>query len=124
MGETVDWLTASEQWSGDDGIPARLIEHIWYWRSACSSPSLIAFPVGLLTGHPAAAASRPLAPHLRPRASQLGVVMLMFRIEPLSNSRPVMIALVVIAIPPILVYTVRGDAPDRPGTATRRAGWA
>ena len=30
MGETVDWLTASEQWSGDDGIPARLIEHIWY----------------------------------------------------------------------------------------------
>src|SRR5215208_1596047 len=51
MGETFDWLTSSEQWSGPAGIPARLVEHIWYSALGVVIAALIAFPAGLLIGH-------------------------------------------------------------------------
>jgi osmoprotectant transport system permease protein len=108
MGETWDWLTSSEQWSGDDGIPARLLEHLWYSALGVVVAALIAFPVGLLIGHTGrgSLAANSVSNFWRALPT-LGVVILVFRIEPLSIW-PVLVALIVIAIPPILLNTEVG----------------
>ena len=51
MSETITWLTTSSNWSGPDGIPARLLEHIWYSALGVVIAALIALPAGLLIGH-------------------------------------------------------------------------
>ena len=115
MGETFDWLTSSEQWSGPDGIPARLVEHIWYSALGVVIAALIAFPAGLLIGHTGrgSLAANSLSNFWRALPT-LGVVILVFRIEPLSIW-PVIVALVVIAIPPILLNTEVGIRGIDPG---------
>ena len=108
MGETWDWLTSSEHWSGDDGIPMRLLEHIWYSFLGVAIAALIAFPAGLAIGHTGrgSLAANSLSNFWRALPT-LGLVILVFRIEPLSIW-PVVVALVVIAIPPILLNTEVG----------------
>ena len=108
MGETVDWLTSSDNWSGPDGIPARLIEHIWYSALGVVVAALIALPLGLLIGHTGrgSLAANTMSNFWRALPT-LGLVILVFRIEPLSIW-PVLVALVVIAIPPILLNTEVG----------------
>jgi osmoprotectant transport system permease protein len=108
MGETIDWLTSSEQWSGPDGIPARLLEHIWYSALGVFVAALIALPAGLLIGHTGrgSLAANTMSNFWRALPT-LGLVILVFRIEPLSIW-PVLVALVVIAIPPILLNTEVG----------------
>jgi osmoprotectant transport system permease protein len=108
MGETITWLTSSENWSGPDGIPARLLEHIWYSALGVFVAALIALPLGLLIGHTGrgSLAANTLSNFWRALPT-LGLVILVFRIEPLSIW-PVLVALVVIAIPPILLNTEVG----------------
>jgi osmoprotectant transport system permease protein len=108
MGETWSWLTSSEQWSGPDGIPARLLEHIWYSALGVAVAALIALPAGLLIGHTGrgSLAANTMSNFWRALPT-LGLVILVFRIEPLSIW-PVLVALVVIAIPPIMLNTEVG----------------
>ena len=122
MGETVDWLTASEQWSGPDGIPARLLEHIWYSALGVAVAALIAFPLGLLIGHTGrgSLAANTLSNFWRALPT-LGLVILVFRLEPLSIW-PVLVALVVIAIPPILLNTDVGIRSIDPGVRDAARG--
>lgn len=105
MGETVDWLTDSANWSGDGGIPARVLEHVWYSALGVFIAALIALPIGLLIGHTGRGSllAATLANFWRALPT-LGLVVLVFRIEPLSIW-PVIAALVAIAIPPILLNT-------------------
>lgn len=111
---TLDWLTDGANWSGSGGIPARLLEHLWYSGLAVLIALVIALPVGLLIGHTGrgslAAAG---VGNLWRALPTLGLVILVFRIEPLSIW-PVLAALVVLAIPPILLNTdvgMRGVDP-------------
>jgi osmoprotectant transport system permease protein len=115
MGETFDWLTQSSQWSGPEGIPARLVEHIWYSALGVFFAALIALPAGLLIGHTGRGSlfANTLSNFWRALPT-LGLVILVFRIEPLSIW-PVLVALVGIAIPPILLNTevgIRSIDPD------------
>jgi osmoprotectant transport system permease protein len=105
MGEIVDWLTQAEQWSGPGGIPARLVEHIWYSALGVAIAAVLALPVGLLIGHTGRGSlfAATLANFWRALPT-LGLVILVFRLQPLSIW-PVMVALVAIAIPPILLNT-------------------
>jgi osmoprotectant transport system permease protein len=132
MGETVDWLSRSSVWSGPDGIPTRLFEHIWYSGFAVLVAALIALPLGLLTGHTGRGSSLAAAlSNLWRALPTLGLVILVFRLEPLSIW-PVLVALVVIAVPPILLNTDVGirsidprvrDAARGMGMTGRQALW-
>jgi osmoprotectant transport system permease protein len=105
MGETIDWLTQAAQWSGPGGIPARLVEHVWYSALGVVLAALIALPAGLAIGHTGRGSlfAASLSNFWRALPT-LGLVILVFRLEPLSIW-PVMVALVAIAIPPILLNT-------------------
>jgi osmoprotectant transport system permease protein len=122
MNETFDWLADAARWAGPDGIPARLIEHVWYSGLSVLIAALIALPVGLLIGHTGrgSLAAATLSNFWRALPT-LGLVILVFRIEPLSIW-PVLVALVVIAIPPILLNTDVGIRSIDPGVRDAARG--
>ena len=45
------WLVTAVHWSGPDGIPTRLLEHVELSAAAVIVAAAIALPIGLLTGH-------------------------------------------------------------------------
>ena len=51
MGVIVDFLGDSSHWSGSDGVPARVLEHLQYTFLALAFVCLIALPLGLYVGH-------------------------------------------------------------------------
>lgn len=47
----LQWLLDPAHWSGDDGIPHRLFQHLWYSLLAVGISMLLALPTGLWIGH-------------------------------------------------------------------------
>ncbi|WP_329456967.1 ABC transporter permease [Streptomyces sp. NBC_01497] len=92
-------------WHGYDGIPTRLLEHVEYSLIALGIAAGVGLPVGLVTGHfgRGGNALALLATAARALPS-FGLLVLLFVLMGLSKL-PVLIPLVVLAIPPILVTT-------------------
>ncbi|WP_326755520.1 ABC transporter permease [Streptomyces hirsutus] len=95
----------SAHWQGYDGIPQRFLEHLQYSLLALAVAAAIGLPVGLLTGHTGrggnALAFVANAARALPSFGLLVLVVLLIGFGLL----PVMIPLVVLAVPPILVTT-------------------
>ncbi|WP_105969380.1 ABC transporter permease [Streptomyces geranii] len=110
-----DWLTSSQQWHGDDGIPHRLIEHLTYSGISLFFAALIGLAFGLLVGHTGRGAfAVATVANLARAIPTFGLVVLVVTLAGLSTT-PVLIALVALAVPPILINTyegVRGVDPD------------
>ena len=110
-----DWLTSSQQWSGDDGIPHRLAEHLTYSGISLVFATLIGLTFGLLVGHTGRGAFAVASVANLARAiPTFGLVVLVVTVAGLSTT-PVLVALVALAVPPILINTfegVRGVDPD------------
>lgn len=51
IGGILDWLTAAASWSGPDGIPTRVGEHLIYSLVVLLLAALVAIPVGVWVGH-------------------------------------------------------------------------
>jgi osmoprotectant transport system permease protein len=110
-----DWLTSSQQWHGADGIPQRLLEHLTYSGLSLLFATLIGLSLGLLVGHTGRGAFAVASVVNLARAiPTFGLVVLVVTLAGLSTT-PVLIALVALAVPPILINTfegVRGVDPD------------
>ncbi|WP_055590465.1 ABC transporter permease [Peterkaempfera griseoplana] len=100
-----DFFSQSAHWHGYDGIPQRLWEHIQYSMLAMAVATGVALPVGLVTGHTGRGGNALALLATAGRAlPSFGLLVLLFVIIGLGLL-PVMIPLVVLAIPPILVTT-------------------
>jgi osmoprotectant transport system permease protein len=120
--EAWDWLTASAQWHGSDGIPTRLLEHFEYSGSALGVAILIAMPIGLLVGHTGRGryVVASVANALRALPT-LGLVVLAAVLGGGNITIPVLIPLMLLSIAPILVNTYEGIGqvdPDLRDAAT------
>jgi osmoprotectant transport system permease protein len=111
----IDWLTDPAHWSGPDGIPQRLVEHLWYSALALVLAALIAIPAGLAIGH--TGRGRFLVVNLAGAARaipSLGLLYLMvlWLFPKLSGDKafliPSLIVLVVLAIPPVMAGAYAG----------------
>jgi osmoprotectant transport system permease protein len=92
-------------WQGYDGIPTRLLEHVRYTLLALAIAAAVGLPVGLLTGHTGRGGNALALIATAARAlPSFGLMVLMFVLLGLGLA-PVMIPLVVLAVPPILVTT-------------------
>jgi osmoprotectant transport system permease protein len=118
------FFSDSAHWKGYDGIPTRLWEHVWYSLLALAIAAGIGLPVGLWTGHTGRGGNALAFIATAARAlPSFGLLVLMFVVLGLGLL-PVMIPLVVLAIPPILVTTyeaVRSVDPS-PVDAARGMG--
>lgn len=95
----------STHWHGYDGIPTRLAEHVKYSLEALLFAAAIGLPIGLVTGHYGRGGNALAMIATAGRAlPSFGLLVLMF-IWIGFGLLPVMIPLVVLAVPPILVTT-------------------
>ncbi|WP_328421990.1 ABC transporter permease [Streptomyces sp. NBC_00443] len=120
------FFSDSAHWQGYDGIPARLSEHVQYTLLALGIAAAVGLPVGLLTGHTGRGGNALALIATSARAlPSFGLMVLMFILLGLGMA-PVMIPLVVLAIPPILVttYEAMRSVDPAPVDAARGMGMA
>ncbi|MFF3330916.1 ABC transporter permease [Streptomyces sp. NPDC002888] len=92
-------------WTGYDGIPTRVGEHVQYTLQALALAALIGLPVGLVTGHYGRGGNALSLIATAGRAlPTFGLLVLMTLLLGFGLVN-VMIPLVVLAVPPILVTT-------------------
>lgn len=116
------WLTDPAHWSGPNGILTRTAEHVGYSALTLVIAAVIALPIGLAIGHsgrgrdwvvPVTGAARALP--------TLGVLSLLSLKLGIGLAAP-LIALVLLAIPPILAGAYAGlEAVDRDTVLAARA---
>ena len=114
---TAAWLTNPAQWAGQAGIPNRLLEHMLIASISLAIALLLALPAGLAIGHTGRGAAGAAGfanvgrslPSLAVIAIAIPVTVL---IDPVLGGAtlPTMVAMVVLAVPPILVNACTGIA--------------
>ena len=106
----VDWLKSPQQWSGPDGIPIRVLQHLEYTVLSLLIAAAIALPIGMLIGHVNrggfAAINTANVWRAVPTLGLLILMVVLLGFSPLTW----LIPLVVLAIPAILVNTYEGIA--------------
>ncbi|GAA4354715.1 ABC transporter permease [Microbacterium rhizosphaerae] len=124
----IAWLLDPAHWTGDGSIPQRLTEHILYCLITLVIAMIIAIPAGLYIGHTGRgrAIVVPFTGALRALPT-LGLVILLALWLGLGLIPP-LIALVVLAIPPILAGAYAGVESVDPvtrdaATATGFTAW-
>jgi osmoprotectant transport system permease protein len=117
VSQTVAWFTDPANWSGPNGIPARMAEHIAISGVSLLIALVIALPIGLYIGHTGrhttfAVNSANLWRALPSLAVIAIVLPITARIDPQAGFKvyPTIIAMVILAVPPIMVNTYSGLA--------------
>jgi osmoprotectant transport system permease protein len=118
----VAWFTAPAQWSATAGIPTRLLQHLGYTALSVLVGALIAVPVGLYIGHTNRGRFLVvgLANGLR-ALPELGVLVLFVLLLGLGLT-PVVLALMLLAIPPLLAGTYAGISGVDPAAVDAARG--
>lgn len=126
------WLGDPINWRGSNGVPARLLEHLYYSGLATLVALLIALPVGLVTGHTGRGGAVAVNVANVGRAlPTFGLIILAVVLIGLGDL-PIFIPLVAFAIPPILTNTYAGirsvdadvrDAAEGIGMTGRQVLW-
>jgi len=115
ISETIAWLTDPANWSGPNGIPIRMAEHLAISATALFVALLIALPIGLWIGHTGRGTrvivnGANLARAI-PSLALIGILVpFTVLIDPQLGFRvlPTLIAMIALGIPPILVNTYTG----------------
>ncbi|MFF4471470.1 ABC transporter permease [Streptomyces sp. NPDC001599] len=118
------FFSDSAHWHGYDGIPTRLLEHVQYTLMALGLAAAIGLPVGLLTGHTGRGGNAVAFVATAARALPSFGLLVLIAVVVGIGLLPVMVPLVVLAVPPILVTTyeaVRSVDPS-PVDAARGMG--
>jgi osmoprotectant transport system permease protein len=103
-----NWLTASSHWSGGEGIPHRLLEHLGYCALALVIAAVIALPLGALIGHTGRGGFLVVSvTNLARAVPTLGLLLLVVTVTSIGLT-PVIVPLIALAAPPILVNTYEG----------------
>ncbi len=113
LGRVYDWFTDGDHWSGQSGIPNRLIEHLELTIVAMLIATAIALPIGLILGHTRRGGN------VAVNVSNIGRAIPSFALlvlgaqfwgigEVAGMSKAALLALVALAIPPIIVNSYVG----------------
>ena len=114
LGDVASWFTAGEHWRGVDGIPHRLTEHLLMSAVVMVVALLVALPVGLGLGHlrrgGVVVVNLANVGRAIPSFALLVLAYFVFGIGP----EPVFVALLALAVPPIVTNAYVGVAEVDP----------
>ncbi len=128
IGRIVDWFTATARWHGNDGIPHRTFQHVWYMVVSMVIGAAIALPVGIGLGHSGRGGLLAInVSNIGRAVPSFGLVILVFLLIG-YGFLPVLVALVALAIPPMVTNSyvgMRAVDPDvrEAATAMGMTGW-
>ena len=113
--EVVAWFSDPAHWMGPNGIPIRLLEHIAISGASLVLALAIALPVGFAIGHTGRGASVAInAANFGRALPSLAAIAIVYPITVTIDPQwgfyvaPTLIAMVILAIPPILVNAYAG----------------
>jgi len=108
LGQVLAWLADPTHWAGPDGVPTRMLEHLGYSGLAVLLAALVTVPVGALIGHTGRGGLVVVAVANGMRAvPELGLLILLVLLLGL-RLLPVILALAVLAAPPLLAGAYSG----------------
>jgi osmoprotectant transport system permease protein len=118
----IGWFADPVHWSGPAGVPVRLLEHLYYSSVAIVIAVIIAVPVGAAVGHTGRGGFLivGLANWLR-SLPDLGLLILLVLLMSI-NLVPVTLALLVLAVPPLLAGTYAGISNVDPAVVDAARG--
>ena len=104
----VAWFADPAQWTGSNGIPYRVIQHLGYSIVATLAAAAMALPLGLVLGHTGRFGNLAInVANIGRAIPTFGLIVIAFILMGFSVV-PVFIALIALAIPPILTNTYVG----------------
>ncbi len=120
--DTIAWFGDGAHWTGDSGVPARLVEHVGYSALTVAVASAVAIPLGLWIGHTGRLRGLAVALTGALRAlPTLGLLTWFALVTGIGLTAPIL-ALVVLAIPPLLAGAYSGlESVDRQTIDAARA---
>src|SRR5690348_10656934 len=102
LAKVVQWFTDPAHWSGSDGIPTRLLEHIQLSAESVAIGAVIALPLGIVLGHYGRFAAAAINISNVGRAvPSFALLALSFQVFGLGDA-PIIISLTALAIPPMV----------------------
>ena len=102
------WFANPAHWSGPDGIPQRLVEHVQISAESVAIGAVIALPIGIALGHYGRFGNLAINISNVGRAlPSFGILVIAFQVFGLGNL-PVLVALVALAIPPMITNSYVG----------------
>jgi len=102
------WFADPAQWRGGDGIPKRTLEHLYYTGVAMAVALAVALPPGVVLGHRGRGGLLAInIANVGRAVPELGIVIIVFIIAGYGDW-PVMVALVGLAVPPIVTNSYVG----------------
>ncbi|MGH3520794.1 MAG: ABC transporter permease [Haloechinothrix sp.] len=123
IGDVFEWLAAAENWSGPDGLTRRILEHLWYTLIAVLGAATLALPLGMWVGHTGRGGTVVVGFANAMRAlPTLGVITLLSLQMGVLRTEPVLLGLMVLAVPPILAGTYAGVQSVEQGTVDAASG--
>jgi osmoprotectant transport system permease protein len=102
------WLFDPAHWSGTSGIPSRLLEHLGYTLMTLLIAAVIAIPLGAFVGHTGRGGFLVVGLSNVLRALPTTAVLILVVLWAGLGDFPVYVALVLLAIPPIMAGTYAG----------------
>ncbi len=132
LGDVVSWFGDGENWRGSRGVPTRLAEHLQMSTAAVLTAMLVALPPAVWLGHRRRFGSLAVNVSNIGRAVPsfailfVGVSWFGLRELPLIGSVTTWVALVALAVPPMVTnaYTALAGVPDELRDAARGTGMA
>jgi osmoprotectant transport system permease protein len=103
-----EWFTDPANWSGPSGVPARLLEHVQISAVSLAIAALVALPVGLYIGHRRRFEFLVVSIANTGRAIPSFGLLLLFVILLGIGDQAIILAMVLLAIPPMLINTYIG----------------
>lgn len=112
--EVVEWFTTAEHWRGDFGVPHRLAEHALMSLGALAVAVVVGLPVGIWLGHRGKGGAVAInLSNIGRAVPSLAILALVQQAIGLSGwpgfgARPALVALVALAVPPLVTNAYVG----------------
>jgi osmoprotectant transport system permease protein len=104
----IKWFEAPSHWTGPDGVPTRLLEHIQISAESVAIGAVIALPIGILLGHYGRLGNLAINLSNVGRAlPSFGILVIAFQIFGLGDL-PIILSLTALAIPPMVTNSYVG----------------
>jgi osmoprotectant transport system permease protein len=105
LGSVWQWFSDPAHWTGADGIPQRLVEHVQLSAESVAIGALMALPIGIALGHYGRFGNLAINISNVGRAlPSFGILIIAFQVFGLGDF-PIVLSLTALAIPPMLTNT-------------------
>ncbi len=107
LADVLAWFTDAANWQGEDGMPHRLWEHATMCVASLLCAGALALPVGLVLGHTGRGGALAInVANLGRAIPSFAIIVLAAQFLQEIGAKPAFIALVALAIPPMVTNTL------------------